>query len=67
VKKGSTPIWNYNFSIEVQSLNDKIKIKCIEESLPNKGFIGETILSVSSLISSDNWIPLYDNKAGENS
>jgi len=62
VKKGSTPIWNFNFSIEVQSLNDKIKIKCVEESLPNKGFIGETILTLSSLISSENWIPLYDNK-----
>jgi hypothetical protein len=48
-------------------MNDKIKIRCVEESLPNKGFIGETILTVSSLISSDNWIPLYDNKGGDKS
>ena len=63
VKKGATPIWNYNFSLEVQNLNDKIKIKCIEESLPLGGLIGETILTVNALISSDNWIPLYNNNA----
>jgi hypothetical protein len=48
-------------------MNDKIKIRCVEESLPNKGFIGETILTVSSLISSENWIPLYDNEGGDKS
>jgi Ca2+-dependent lipid-binding protein len=38
---GKTPVWNEVFEIAIDSLQDKIKIRCFDEDLIMDDFVGE--------------------------
>ena len=52
---GKYPVWNQSFDIEIYSLDDEIKIKCLDEDLTEDDVVGEATITVNDLISlSDN-------------
>ena len=61
-------MWNHEFTIEVLSLNERLKVSCYDEDFFVHDFLGHAIIDLKDLLKNKGeapvWIPLK-SKAGE--
>ena len=51
---GKNAIWNQSFDIEIYSLEDELKIKCLDQDIGRDDIVGETTVTVDDIISLSN-------------